>query len=401
MSRWRYRALTPNGRRVRGELDAADLAELERLLDARTLLLIDARPRGARQLPGRRRIPRSELIPFCFHLEQLLAAGVPPFESLAALRDAGAEPRLQQVIDTLITDVERGLPLSGAAARQPEAFSAGRGQPAPCGGAGRPPARGDPRHRLRTRAGRRARQPRTPHRDLSVHRRHGAAARRRRRPSSTSSPSSNACCAAPVSACPCRPASWWGFPRQCATGVGRCCSPHSPARHSAPMHWPAPKRCGRERTPCSYACRWSAGSCANSPLARFAALFATLYGAGINVIDALHTATGATANLALRAGLYEATSAIEQGRPISTAFEATQVFPPLVIRMLRLGEHTGALDDALAKVATLYRRDVAEGIARLQAAAEPALTILMGGLLLWIASAVLGPIYELITRLPV
>ena len=108
-----------------------------------------------------------------------------------------------------------------------------------------------------------------------------------------------------------------------------------------------------------------------------------------------------TANLALRAGLREATSAIEQGRPISVAFEATQVFPPLVIRMLRLGEHTGALDDALAKVASLYRRDVAEGIARLQAAAEPALTILMGGLLLWIASAILGPIYELITRLPV
>ena len=69
--------------------------------------------------------------------------------------------------------------------------------------------------------------------------------------------------------------------------------------------------------------------------------------------------------------------------------------------MLRLGEHTGALDDALAKVASLYRRDVAEGIARLQAAAEPVLTILMGGLLLWIASAILGPIYELITRLPV
>ena len=136
-------------------------------------------------------------------------------------------------------------------------------------------------------------------------------------------------------------------------------------------------------------------------LARFAALFATLYGAGINVIDALHTSTGATANLALRAGLREATGAIEQGRPISVAFEATRVFPPLVIRMLRLGEHTGALDDALAKVASLYRRDVAEGIARLQAAAEPALTILMGGLLLWIASAVLGPIYELITRLPV
>ena len=124
MSTWRYRALAADGRRVRGELDAADLGELERLLEARALLLIDAQPRGVRGLLPRRRIARRELIPFCYHLEQLLAAGVPPFESLALLRDAGAEPRLQQVIGALIADVERGLPLSGAAARQPEAFSA-------------------------------------------------------------------------------------------------------------------------------------------------------------------------------------------------------------------------------------------------------------------------------------
>ena len=52
------------------------------------------------------------------------------------------------------------------------------------------------------------------------------------------------------------------------------------------------------------------------------------------------------------------------------AFEAAQVFPPLVTRMLRLGEHTGALDGALNKVASLYQRDVADGIARLQAAQQ-------------------------------
>lgn len=93
--------------------------------------------------------------------------------------------------------------------------------------------------------------------------------------------------------------------------------------------------------------------------------------------------------------------AIEQGRPVAAAFEATGVFPPLINRMLRLGEQTGAMDEALAKIVTLYNHEVGEGIARLQAAAEPALTLLMGGLLLWIASAVLDPIYSLITRLPV
>jgi len=123
MSRFRYRALAEDGRRVRGELDATDLHDLEQRLRAQGLLLITARPRrpGLRRAP---RIARRELITFCFHLEQLLEAGVPPFESLAALRDAVTEPRLQQVIAAMLADIERGLPLSEAAARQPQAFSA-------------------------------------------------------------------------------------------------------------------------------------------------------------------------------------------------------------------------------------------------------------------------------------
>ena len=69
--------------------------------------------------------------------------------------------------------------------------------------------------------------------------------------------------------------------------------------------------------------------------------------------------------------------------------------------MLKMGEQTGGLDRALGNIATMYQRDVANTVGRLQAAIEPALTLLMGGLLLWIASAVLGPIYDIITRLPI
>jgi type IV pilus assembly protein PilC len=135
-------------------------------------------------------------------------------------------------------------------------------------------------------------------------------------------------------------------------------------------------------------------------LARFAALFATLYAAGITVIDALRTSADVTGNLALREGLRTATERIEQGQPLSAAFDSIALFPPLIARMIRVGEHTGALDRALANVASLYRRDIAESIGRLQATLEPALTLLMGGLLLWIATAVLGPIYDIITQLP-
>jgi type IV pilus assembly protein PilC len=136
-------------------------------------------------------------------------------------------------------------------------------------------------------------------------------------------------------------------------------------------------------------------------LARFAGLFATLYAAGINVIDALKTSENITGNLALREGLRTATLRIEQGQTISQAFASVGLFPPLVTRMLRVGEQTGALDRALANVSAFYSRDVREAIARLQATMEPALTVAMGALLLWIASAVLGPIYDIITHLPV
>lgn len=81
------------------------------------------------------------------------------------------------------------------------------------------------------------------------------------------------------------------------------------------------------------------------------------------------------------------------------AFERTQLFPPLVIRMLRVGENTGALEEALNNVNYFYTRDVRESIERLQSMIGPGLTIIVGGLLLWVMSAVLSPIYDLIATI--
>lgn len=399
MTVWRYRAIDTDGRRTRGELEATDLVELERLLGGRALLLINARPRHTRALRAAR-IPRRELIPFHFHLEQLLGAGVPPFESLAALRDASTDPQLQRTVGALLADVERGLPLSAAAARRPEAFSTVAVSLLQAGEqAGRlPEAIRDIGEAL------------AQEEELASHARRIAiypaivavllvlavvVALTQVVPEleqllrSTGQP-------LPLQTCILVGLSQavraWGWAMLLVLAASSALCAHALARsealriqaHALQLRLPLIGNLLRKLA-----------------LARFAALFATLYGAGINVIDALRTSAGATANLALRAGLHEAVTRIEQGQPISAAFEATSVFPPLVTRMLHLGEHTGALDEALGKVASLYRRDVAEGIARLQAAAEPALTVVMGGLLLWIASAVLGPIYDLISHLPV
>ena len=400
MTPFAYRAVDPRGRIVRGRLDASNLAELELRLSRLDLELIHGKPAPRRYAPWQRQLPRRELINFCFHLEQFLQAGVPIIESLADLRDTIEHPHFREIVTTLVGAIEGGETLSQALERHPQVF--------------------DNVFCSLIRAGERAGELPTVLRAISstLKRDDELAAFTRRiaiYPAIVALVILAAIGVALIYVVPelarlfqtvgqalplqtrilvglSEAVRDWGWAMLLGALGGAALGAHALARsealrtrlHALQLRLPL-----------------VGGILRKLALARFAALFATLYGAGINVIDALHTSTGATANLALRAGLREATSAIEQGRPISVAFEATQVFPPLVIRMLRLGEHTGALDDALAKVASLYRRDVAEGIARLQAAAEPALTILMGGLLLWIASAILGPIYELITRLPV
>ena len=83
-------------------------------------------------------------------------------------------------------------------------------------------------------------------------------------------------------------------------------------------------------------------------------------------------------------------------RPLAAAFAQLEVFPPLVIRMLRIGEQTGALDTALRSVSEFYHREVREAVDRLQALAEPLLTVLLGALLAVVMLAVLGPVYDTI-----
>jgi type IV pilus assembly protein PilC len=134
-------------------------------------------------------------------------------------------------------------------------------------------------------------------------------------------------------------------------------------------------------------------------LARFTGLFAMMYASGITIVDALRVAEDVVGNSALKNGLQQVGRGIEQGWKVSEAFRAVELFPPLVTRMLRVGESTGALDTALANVSYFYDRDVREAIERLQASIEPTLTLVLGGLLLAVMSAVMMPVYDIVTRM--
>ncbi len=136
-------------------------------------------------------------------------------------------------------------------------------------------------------------------------------------------------------------------------------------------------------------------------LSRFASIFALMYSSGITILDAIRSSEETAGNLVIQEGLKLAGERIREGKSVTAAFQEVGLFPPLVVRMLRVGESTGALDKALLNVSYFYNREVRESISKIQVMIEPALTVLLGTILGWVMLSVLGPIYDVITKIKV
>jgi len=135
-------------------------------------------------------------------------------------------------------------------------------------------------------------------------------------------------------------------------------------------------------------------------LARFANMLSMMYRSGVSVLDALRAGEMVANNRVIASGIRRAGQQIADGRGLSESFNSLGLFPPLVIRMLRVGETTGALDEALDNVTYFYNRDVLDSIENGLKVLEPALTAFLGILLGGILVSVLLPVYDLIGNLP-
>ncbi len=129
-------------------------------------------------------------------------------------------------------------------------------------------------------------------------------------------------------------------------------------------------------------------------LARFANYFAMMYSSGITVLDALKISENMVDNLVLEESINKARNSISEGVIISKSFEIVGVFPSMIVRMLKVGEDTGAMDDALLNVSYFYNREVKESIDKIEPTILPILTVILGGIMMWIMMAVLGPVYD-------
>jgi type IV pilus assembly protein PilC len=133
-------------------------------------------------------------------------------------------------------------------------------------------------------------------------------------------------------------------------------------------------------------------------LARFANTFAMMYGSGISILDCIANSRDVVNNQAVAKSLDDVIHEIESGKNLTQSFQNTGMFPPLVVRMLKVGEATGSLDKALLNVSYFYDRDVKSSIKKVQVMVEPTMTIVLGTLLGWVMLSVLSPIYDLIGK---
>jgi type IV pilus assembly protein PilC len=136
-------------------------------------------------------------------------------------------------------------------------------------------------------------------------------------------------------------------------------------------------------------------------LARFANYMAMMYASGITVLDSLRIGRDLVDNTKLSLAIQSVIDKIADGSSISDSFKSVSLFPPLVIRMIRIGENTGGLDTALRNISYFYNREVKEAIEKLEPAIGPAMTVILGGIMMWIMASVLLPIYDMISNLKI
>jgi len=131
-------------------------------------------------------------------------------------------------------------------------------------------------------------------------------------------------------------------------------------------------------------------------ISRFSRYFALMFASGITVLDAIDLSKSVVGNSVLEDGIDRAWQQISEGGSISESFKNIGIFPPLVIRMLRVGESSGQMDKSLSNVSYFFDRDINDSIEKMEPIIQTGMMTTIGVVVLWLAMSVLGPIYDTI-----
>jgi type IV pilus assembly protein PilC len=134
---------------------------------------------------------------------------------------------------------------------------------------------------------------------------------------------------------------------------------------------------------------------------RFCRVLASMVGAGVNLTEALTVTTEALRNRVFIKRLGTVSEAMLEGEGISAPLARTQLFPGTATQMLRIGEETGSLDDQLRVTAEYYEVELDYKIKKLTAIFEPLVIIVMGGIVGFVAIALVSAMYGIFQQVNV
>lgn len=130
-------------------------------------------------------------------------------------------------------------------------------------------------------------------------------------------------------------------------------------------------------------------------IARFARTLATMFSAGVPLVEALDSVAGASGNRVYYDATKRVQSEISTGTSLTVAMQNSEVFPNMVLQMTAIGEESGALDSMLSKVADFYEAEVDDAVEALASLMEPIIMVVLGTLIGGLVIAMYLPIFKL------
>ena len=130
-------------------------------------------------------------------------------------------------------------------------------------------------------------------------------------------------------------------------------------------------------------------------VARYARTLSTTFAAGVPLPDALESAAGASGNAVFRDAILDIRAEVTSGMQMNLAMRNCAIFPDMVIQMVAIGEESGAVDDMLAKVATVYEQEVDNAVDNLTTLLEPMIMAVLGVVIGGLIIAMYLPIFQI------
>lgn len=130
-------------------------------------------------------------------------------------------------------------------------------------------------------------------------------------------------------------------------------------------------------------------------IARWGRTTATLFAAGVPLVDVLNSTAGAAGNLIYEEATQEIRTRVIQGLSMTSGMRATELFPNMMVQMSSIGEESGSLDDMLNKAAEFYEDEVDNAVGRLSAMMEPIIIVVLGLIIGTLLVAMYLPLFNL------